>query len=921
MRPIKLTVTAFGPYAGKTEIAMDKLGESGLYLITGDTGAGKTTLFDAITFALYGTASGENRKPEMLRSKYAKPETPTEVELEFAYAGKTYIIKRSPAYERPAKKGTGTVTQAAAAELTYQNGTVVTASKNIDEAVRNILGLDRSQFIRIAMIAQGDFLKLLLASTEDRGVIFRDLFGTGIYKQMQETIKTRTQTASNEYLSSKASLRQYAAGIICPPESMLNDMCGKAARGELPVDETVALLNELTAADKTAAESLNSLIKANAEELNTAKSTIDTANKRAETEAALQNKETALAEAAALLPNLTAERDKRRTENEETAAMKINRELINKSLPDYDRLDKLSRQMKDARQHEKDAESELHDAEKKADELKEEIADLKDELKAIGDAGVVYQQATAERNGAENYKHELEALSNDFAEACRLQKGSADAQAAYLAAAAAAEAVGDEYTEKNRIFLNEQAGILAAALAEDQPCPVCGSAVHPHKAQCTAAAPTQAEIKTLSARRAQAEKDARERSGDAAEISGRLKNINKENNRKFHKLLGDLNKEPSAETIESALKSAQSALSAAQEKVTAAGKDSSRKTAVDELLPTKESLLSAAASEAQVCKDKKNRAAAEIESTQKLIEAQCRNLKFDSRTTAQKKIAELDKIIKERDAALNKAEEALRTAKENEKELQGAITALSGQLADTAPIDTEAVTGRIKTLEEKEQELDSQSKIIYSRQESNNRVLRNISEKAEQMNRMETALSDLKALSDTANGELTGKEKVTFETYVQMRYFERVIERANTYFMRMSEGQYELIRQKEAGNLRSKSGLELALMDHHNGSERPVRTLSGGESFMASLSLALGMADEVQAGSGGIRLESLFVDEGFGSLDEETLNRAMKVLNELAAGSRLVGVISHVAGFKDKIDKQIIITKGRDGTSKVEIQA
>lgn len=189
MRPLKLTISAFGPYAGRTEIDFEALGRSGLYLITGDTGAGKTTIFDAVTFALYGEASGGVRSAGMLRSKYAGAETPTFVELEFSYAGKSYTIRRNPEYERPAKRGGGFTRQGAEAELRLPDGRVITKQADVNAKIRNILGVDRNQFSQIAMIAQGDFLKLLLADTKERQSIFRELFHTGIYQTFQEKLK------------------------------------------------------------------------------------------------------------------------------------------------------------------------------------------------------------------------------------------------------------------------------------------------------------------------------------------------------------------------------------------------------------------------------------------------------------------------------------------------------------------------------------------------------------------------------------------------------------------------------------------------------------------------------------------------------------------------------------------------------------
>ena len=208
MRPLKLTLSAFGPYAGRTVLELSKLGTNGLYLITGDTGAGKTTIFDAITYALYGEASGDHRDPSMFRSKYADAETPTEVELVFSYADKTYTVRRNPEYERPKARGEGYTVQKADAELRYPDGRVVTRLKEVNAAVREIMGVNRDQFLQIAMIAQGDFLKLLLATTEDRKAIFRRIFNTQPFLRLQERLKREANTLENRCKEVAGSLSQ-----------------------------------------------------------------------------------------------------------------------------------------------------------------------------------------------------------------------------------------------------------------------------------------------------------------------------------------------------------------------------------------------------------------------------------------------------------------------------------------------------------------------------------------------------------------------------------------------------------------------------------------------------------------------------------------------------------------------------------------
>ena len=267
MRPMNLIVTGFGPYADRTEIPMDKLGRSGLYLITGDTGAGKTTIFDAITFALYGEASGENREPNMLRSKYAKPETPTEVELTFSYGDKVYKIKRNPEYERPAKRGDGMTKETASAELTYPDGRVLTKKTEVNAAISEIIGVDRKQFSQIAMIAQGDFRKLLFADTKERQGIFREIFHTKNFQSLQERLKEESGKLSRQCELSRNSVKQYVEGLQWEDSDMMSLDVEKAKGNQLPIKEVVELVEKLLQQDGQKEQQMNDRIRAMEEQL------------------------------------------------------------------------------------------------------------------------------------------------------------------------------------------------------------------------------------------------------------------------------------------------------------------------------------------------------------------------------------------------------------------------------------------------------------------------------------------------------------------------------------------------------------------------------------------------------------------------------------------------------------------------------
>jgi DNA repair protein SbcC/Rad50 len=269
--------------------------------------------------------------------------------------------------------------------------------------------------------------------------------------------------------------------------------------------------------------------------------------------------------------------------------------------------------------------------------------------------------------------------------------------------------------------------------------------------------------------------------------------------------------------------------------------------------------------------------------------------------------------------AHDQAQSDLQKSKENISGYESSIKSLKSQLSSGCALDKDEELEKKTDIENKKGEDDAKSKAIHTRIETNTQALTNIRAKSDSLSELEKRYTWMKSLSNTANGNISGKEKIMLETYIQMTYFERIIDRANTRLMTMSGGQYELKRRREAENNRSQSGLDLDVIDHYNGTERSVKTLSGGESFKASLSLALGLSDEIQASAGGVKLDTMFVDEGFGSLDEESLDQAMRALSGLADGNRLVGIISHVGELKNRIDKQIIVTKDKSGGSRATI--
>lgn len=835
MRPLNLTMSAFGPYAGRTTVDFSVLGTSGLYLITGDTGAGKTTIFDAITYALYGEASGESRESSMLRSKYAAPETPTFVELTFLNGGKTYTVRRNPEYTRPKTRGTGTTVQKADAELTMPDGRIITKARDVTAAMTDIVGVDREQFARIAMIAQGEFRKLLLAQTDERKAIFRQIFHTGQYQALQNRLKEEAAALDRQCGELEAGLRQAAGSIRCDAPETLPDA--------LDTDALLAALDTLLHADEAA------LTQAQAEHAETEtqrEQVLSDLGKAEALEAArgkLAEAESAWTEAQAEMKAAQAALDTATASQPEIQSRRQGITRLEDALRRYEQLDTLRAQAEAERKRLAQKRSDLDAARARTDAAAKALETARGKLSGQPKLAVAAAQAGHAQDAAAQRCTQLAALETQRQQCAELETALTAAQAEYQKAAEAAQAALAHYGAQNRAYLDAQAGILARTLVPGQPCPVCGATEHP----CPAAAPEQvpdaAALKRALSDSDRAQKTAAERSAQAAGLRGQL------------------------DAVRGALAQSCRALTPPLDP--------------DTLAETLPALRAAAARDAEA---------------------------LAAQHTAQ--------------------QQALDTARERSSAAQSVLAALTGkrdalraQIQAAPPADIAALRTRRDALTVRAEQLQRQISTCDARLEQNRAARTAIDTRRQQHAAVRARWQWVHALAATANGAVPGKEKIMLETYIQTAYFDRILGRANTRLLIMSGGQYELRRCARAGDNRSQTGLELEVIDHYNGTARSVKTLSGGETFAASLSLALGLSDEVQATAGGVQLEAMFVDEGFGSLDSEALQQALAALVGVSGGSRIVGIISHVAELKDRIDRQIIVTKDRSGGSRVQVQA
>lgn len=919
MRPLKITISAFGPYAEKEVIDMSVLGKSGLYLITGDTGAGKTTIFDAITYALYGALSGKNRNPSMMRSKYALSQTPTFVELVFENKGKEYRVLRSPEYERPAKRGEGMITQAPVAELYLPNGNVITKTKEVTEKITEIIGIDFERFVGIAMIAQGDFLKLIMASTTERIEIFRRIFKTDFYNNLQNTLKQEAKKCKDEYERLVLSINQYISGASCDETDVLNLELEKAKNGELTFSDTVEIIEKIYKNDLKSEKQLTSDLEQNEKEQEKLNSIITKSNEALKAKEKLKNDKKELENTQKKLENAkkALENEQKQAENREVLSENIAK--FKEKLKDYDELSKLRNNLKDLKNnHIKLLENKENLLKEKAENLKEINAKKMrlEELKSV-EADCREQQIKCDEY--DKQKQKAKDTYKIYKEYLNAENDLKSKITEYQKAADSAEKLSADFERKNRLFLDEQAGILAKTLKDGEKCPVCGSVSHPFPAKISENAPSESELKTAKMQLEDARKLSSEKSADCSAVRGRVKELKKQTDTAVFSLFGECDFALVKEKIfeycdELKLKSDEAQNILNNLKVLNLEKQNTEKE-----IPTLESKNLKSEQKLTELNQEIADCSAEIKSAENTVEKYRKNLKFDTFEEAKSALSELQKERDKMQEAYDTALKNFNNIKSEVDKLSGSIKALESQIKSEDETDVSEQVDMLDILKKDKAQLMQRLDVIKTRISVNRGVLENISLKAKELKTAEQKHKTVVSLSDTANGNLSGKTKIMLETYVQMTYFDRIIRRANTRLMIMTGGQYELKRAEETDFKRSQSGLELNVIDHYNGSQRSVKTLSGGESFKASLSLALGMSDEIMSSAGGIGIDTMFVDEGFGSLDDESLSQAIGALMSLSKSNRLVGIISHVSELKEKIDKMIVVRKEKSGGSKVSV--
>ena len=1029
MRPLKLTMAMFGPYAHETTIDFSAFGESGVFLITGDTGAGKTTIFDAIAYALYGRVTNERRTGSGMRSDYALPNDPTYVDLTFEHGGKTYNIRRSPSYERPLRSGQGTRTQAARVCLTMPGRLPIENDNEVRQEIESLIRLDYTQFKQVSMLAQGEFLNLLLAKSREREDIFRRLFGTHVCERLCKVLRARAdarrdevEQASRDMIAGLSELRlpdapnvdsaADAQTLLPAAEEMIKADLERASqlKGDLAAaradyaaavqkkaeeEHTNALFEQLDAAKKRAealnaqaqtADTLRARLKtaeqaallgdeaaALAEQrrrLNETRSRLD--GTQAQLEAA-QTRKNAAAESAKALPAMSEKLEK----------LSIDKSNLEKLLPRFDARDAAAAETARLERAQAEARRQTETYEKQIEQLKAAVARLEAEIAEGARAETALTQNRAELEKLDKRMESLTRLARMVETLAvgraRLSEGLEDQRRAERVLAAAESRYNAAYTR----YLASQAGLIARELKDDQPCPVCGSKTHPQPAvlvENMGAVPSAELLEALKAEAARV-RDIHERlSRDNAEQAARLQEIDAQAQETAQSLAVDMEgRAVAAAQIEARRQAVQlnarlSELSAAVKNTRAAQNRRDEGRALIEraeaALAEERKTLTEQGSALAAARERLNALSQETLGYAGAREARAA-LALITRAQAEQ-LAQIERIRREAgeseralgelsgrlDAMKRDAEQAAERAQnaahsfdqavraqgfdgeagwqkarldgETREHIRAQLTEYDRQAAlNRAEIDRLSAETAGKSVDhgaleranqaaERLETLNKEQADVLSRRERNARQLERLRDLNARYLAAGEAMTRLQRLSKISEGKMEGRQRVSFEQYVQRSYLEQVLAHANEHLLGMTDGRFELRRRDQSDKLRD-GALELNVMDYHSGRERGASSLSGGEAFLASLSLALGLSETIAEEAGGVTIDTLFVDEGFGSLDPAALDQAIGTLLRLGEGARLVGVVSHVEELRRRVPRQIVVDAAPDKGSRARV--
>lgn len=942
MKPIKLVLSAYGPFPEKTVIDFDKLGSDGVFLISGPTGSGKTTIFDGICYALYGTASGNLRTPKMMRSTYAKSDSKTFVELTFSSHDKEYKINRRPEQEIKKINGNGTTVRPAEVSLEILNGgsTVYTGKREVEEKIKEIIGLDANQFRQVTMIAQGEFLKVLNASTEERMEIFRKIFKTGRYTELQEELKIAVKDISSNIIEIEKILKREFNNVFTSEQ---------LEKQGLNVDEQSLLYVQKKDILERAYSESNEKVKQNI----------------AIKEGLMRDKERLIKESANLesvlgyfskLKSISSsleelEKEKESINQQQNCIPEMKKDIeeiisatskLEALRPRYQRLEADSEKISKQRENLKIQEISLSSISKEVESIensmtldKTSLAELEKELNRSDD---VNSQLNLRLNFQTSLSNVLDKVIKieDIVEKINVfSRKVKENQIEYIN-------LKEEYNNMEVFYLKQQAGMLARELEDGEPCPVCGSTSHPEPAGHADILYEKEDLDTKKKELESAEEILNRSKQEYSLAKGNLATLEDEfsknidalekayevQNSSFKKLIEGfvtdsfemsqenyLNvKNILIEDIKN-LKEEQSFLTECKKKSILL------KSSINE----NENKLQKLIIDKNNQNKEYNKLTGEYQASKALYESELKELEYKDLYSLNEQINNYNDKLACKKEAVAEIEEKIENYYTEYNELKsGRKTLLSltkGEDELAVKNNYERYNIEIDTLKNRINSVEIEQTEILSHLKNISKVLEVYEKSIPELDEKKDLYDKYSNLSATCSGELPGKTKIKLETFVQMSFLDRILRRANIRFLKMSEGRYMLTRDEKGDNKRSQTGLDLRVHDLSNNTYRSTKSLSGGESFQASLCLALGLADEIQYSAGGIQIETMFIDEGFGTLDNVALKNAVDSLVDLSKGNKLVGIISHVDELRERIDKGISIDKSNISGSKLTIQS
>ena len=1037
MRPIKLTISAFGPYASKQVIDFEELKGRNIFVISGKTGAGKTTIFDAISYALYGEASGESRETDSLRSHFADDNTETYVELEFELRGEKYTVNRVPKQKKKKARGEGYTEKSADATLTLPDGKVITKVKNVTDKIIEILGITREQFKQIVMLAQGEFKKLLLADSVEREGIFRKIFNTYDFEKIQAELKDKAANLSKNRTKSKHEMEINLKNIKGEHDIVIDEYVdfplvieklkdllerdnniyktlneeGKEVDNNLQVkNQEKAIIetnNNLLKEKEIITKALEELLSKEDEYKNKSKTIIDGKNakevkyiedKLIETTKKLTKREEDYNLSLKNIDSLKLKQEEANKllqieESKECDREKLSVEInnLNKLEEKIIELDSLNNKVMHLKQSAENSKLQIINNKKETEELKKSKEEKELQLKDI---------ATLETKKVE-LESDIKAKNKTLDEVRELFKVIRSFQNTYIEHNNKAKEykefeveykkVKENYEAMDDLYKKEQAGILASKLQENEPCPVCGSTNHPNKATIkeNLKIPTKEELKVAKENLDKLEKENLEKINNLTtlnsnkttyleQVNNHLSmlsatlNIDKTFNSETAKVVKNLGTELKSvidklkdellkvidkislkEKIEKELNLITTTINEREQsliKLEECEKNYTTEltqniTKIDEYkkeipenitdLKTLNNLIEVKTKELNISKEKLAKLRLENENLAKKLEGENSTSKEINKSIEELKLeiannkANFNEAIKEQGfdniQTYEDAKLQISMVESLEKEVENYNSELKltkakqediiNKTKDIVFMDITTIDEEIRSIQNNKKELESKLRELHAIIVGNKTILKNVENLNIEFKEIEEEYKVVGELADLANGKKA--PYISFERYILASYFEDIIEAANIRLEKMTGDRFSLIRKTSKSKGAGQKGLELEIYDNYTDSSRDVSSLSGGESFKASLSLALGLSDIVQSNAGGVSLDTMFVDEGFGTLDPQSLDNAIDSLLELQRGGRLVGIISHVEELKERIDAKLEVTSTSKG-SKVE---